>query len=179
MLDENGHEVEPSEVGQIAVKGRNLNPGYWRRPDLTRAKFLPDPNSREEHIYLTGDLGRMMPDGFLIYMGRKDSQVKIRGYRVEIAEIERALLAHPQVNEVGIVAWDREPGEKYLVAYFVPREKPGPSINELYDFLKKGLPDYMMPSAFMFLESLPLTNGKLDRTALPLPDHKRPDMRIP
>lgn len=112
-------------------------------------------------------------------MGRKDFRVKVRGYRVEIEEIESALLAHSQIREAAVVAWDREPGEKYLVAYVVPRGNPAPTINDLNDFLKKKLPDYMTPSAFVFLESLPLTNGKLDRTALPLPDHKRPDLAYP
>lgn len=178
LLDENGHEVGSNQVGEIAVLG-GLAAGYWKKPDLTGAKFVPDPSAGDETTYLTGDLGRMLPDGFLIHLGRKDFQVKIRGYRVEIAEIERALLAHPQLKEAGIVAWDREPGEKYLVAYVVSRTEPAPTIEALHDILKQTLPDYMMPSAFMFLESLPLTNGKLDRTALPLPDSKRPDMRRP
>ena len=176
LLDENGQEVGPNQVGEIAVKSRNLNPGYWRRPDLTSDKFLPDPSGGDERIYLTGDLGRILPDGFLIHLGRKDSQVKIRGYRIEIAEIERALLEHPQVKDAGVVAWDREPAEKYLVAYVVVRRDLAPMIDELRDFVRTKLPDYMMPSAFVFLESLPLTNGKLDRSALPMPNHKRPDL---
>ncbi|MGH7844015.1 MAG: non-ribosomal peptide synthetase, partial [Candidatus Binatia bacterium] len=179
LLDENGHEVGPNDVGEIAVKGRNLNPGYWRRAELTGSKFLPDPTGGEERVYLTGDLGRMMPDGFLIHLGRKDFQVKIRGYRVEIGEIERALSTHPEVRDTGVVAWDGEPGEKYLVAYVVAREDAAPTINELYDFLKGKLPDYMMPSAFVFLDSLPLTNGKLDRTALPPLDHRKPNLKCP
>jgi amino acid adenylation domain-containing protein len=179
LLDENGHEVEPGEAGEIAIKGPGLAPHYWNRPDLTKAKFLPDPNGGDDRIYLTGDLGRKLSDDFLIHLGRKDFMVKIRGYRVELGEIERALLEHPQVREVGVVASDRTPGEKYLIAYVVARYAPAPTINELYNFLKKMLPDYMMPSAFIFLESLPLTNGKLDRTALPLPDHKRPNLEQP
>jgi len=179
LLDENGHEVGPREVGEIAVRGRNLNPGYWRRPDLTGSKFLGDPSGGDERMYLTGDLGRMLPDGFLIHLGRKDFMVKIRGYRVEPAEIERALLAHPQIKDAGVAAWDREPGEKYLVAYVVSREVSAPSIDELHSFLKEKLPDYMMPSAFLFLPFLPLTNGKLDRKALPKPDDKRPELGQP
>jgi amino acid adenylation domain-containing protein len=179
LRDENGREVGPDQVGEIGVKGRGLASGYWKKPDLTGARFVSDRSAEDERIYMTGDLGRMLPDGFLIVLGRKDFQVKIRGYRVEIAEIERALLAHPQLKEAGVVAWDREPGEKYLVAYVVSRTEPAPTIEALHDFLKQTLPDYMRPSAFMFLDSLPLTNGKLDRTALPLPDSKRPDMRQP
>jgi amino acid adenylation domain-containing protein len=179
LLGENGREVGPGQVGEIAVKSRNLNPGYWRRPELTESRFLHDPTGGDERVYLTGDLGRMLPDGFLIHLGRKDFMVKIRGYRVELAEIERALLAHPQVKDAGVAAWDQEPGEKYLVAYVVPCEDAAPTTDELHNFLKEKLPDYMMPSAFMFRQSLPLTNGKLDWTALPLPDHKRPDMAHP
>ena len=114
------------------------------------------------------------------WANRKDSQVKIRGYRVEVAEIEGALLTHhPQVSEAGVVAWERVPGEKYMVAYVVPRQTPPPTIDEFYDFLKTKLPDYMLPPALVFLKSLPLTNGKLDRSALPLPGHKRPDLKQP
>ena len=177
LLNESGHEVGPGEVGEIAVKSCNLNPGYWKRSELTGAKFFADPSGGEERIYLTGDLGRMLPDGFLIHLGRKDSMVKVRGYRVEASEIERALLAHPQVKDAGVVAWDGEPGEKYLVAYVVRRENAVLSNGDLQEFLVGKLPDYMLPSAITFLESLPLTNGKLDRAGLPLLDHKRPDMR--
>jgi len=179
LLDDNGQEVECGQVGEIAVKTRYLASGYWRMPELTRAKFLPDPNGGSERIYLTGDLGQSLPDGFMIHRGRKDFQVKIRGYRIEISEIETALLGHPKVKDVGVVAWDQEPGEKYLVAYVAPHDDVAPTIDELHNFLKAKLADYMMPSAFMFLRSLPLTNGKLDRTALPRPDHKRPHFDLP
>jgi len=176
LLDENGQGVELGHVGEIAVTGRNLNVGYWNQPDLTEAKFLAGPTGSDERIYLTGDLGRIMPDGFLIHLGRKDFMVKIRGYRVELGEIEKALLTHPEVKDAGVVAWDQEPGGKYLVAYVVPRGSNALAVNELRGFLKKKLPDYTIPAIFMFLESLPLTNGKLDRTALPRPDHKRPNL---
>jgi len=176
ILHGSGHQVGPGQVGEIAVQGRGLAMGYWRQPELDKVKFLPDPSGGDERIYLTGDLGRMMPDGFLIHMGRKDSMVKIRGYRVEIGEIEKALLAHPQVQEASVAAWDREPSEKYLVAYIVSRDKPAPTINQLRDFLKEKLSDYMIPSAFVFLQSLPLINGKLDRRALPKPSNERPDL---
>jgi amino acid adenylation domain-containing protein len=179
LLDENGREVRPGELGEIAVKGRNLNPGYWRRSELMRAKFSQDGSADEERLYLTGDLGRMMPDGFLVHLGRKDFQVKIRGYRVETVEIEKELLLHPHVGEVIVVARDREPGEKVLVAYVVPARHPPPATNELYDFLRAKLPHYMLPSAFVFLEAIPLTNGKLDRSALPEPGHARPGMSRP
>ena len=178
LLDENGQRVGSGEVGEIAVKDRNLSPGYWRKPGLTNSKFLADPSGGDERIYLTGDLGRMLPDGFLIHLGRKDLQVKIRGYRVELAEIERTLVSHPQIREAVVTALDRH-GEKELAAYVVPVENPPPPMKELRDFLRGTLPVYMLPSTLMFLEELPLTNGKLDRTALPLPDHKRPNLNQP
>ena len=179
LLDENGSEVGPGERGEIAVKGRNLNPGYWRREDLTRAKFLSDPTGGDERLYLTGDLARMLPDGFLIHMGRKDLMVKIRGFRVEIGEIERALMSHPDVREAAVAAWDRDSAEKYLTGYVVPREDPTLTTEQLREFLKEKLPDYMIPSAFVLVKSLPLTNGKLDRTKLPLPEPKRPKLATP
>jgi len=179
LFDENGQEVGLGKRGMIAVKSRYLTMGYWNRPELTKITFLPDPNGANERIYLTADLGRILPDGFLIHLGRKDDQVKIRGYRVELAEIERALLSHPHIKDAGVVAWEREPGEKYLVAYIVPRQHPAPTISDFREFLRGKLPDYMMPSAFMFLDSLPVTNGKLDRTALPKPEGKRPELSQP
>ena len=179
LLNDKGEEVGSGEVGEIAVKSVWLAAGYWRNPQLTKAKFLPDPSGCDERTYLTGDLGRMLPDGFLIHLGRKDFMVKIRGYRVDISEIERALLGHDQVKEAGVVAWDHEPGETCLVAYVVPRGSPPPTIHRLNEFLRTKLPDYMIPSSFMFLESFPLTNGKLDRSALPKPGKSRPELGAP
>ena len=179
LLNGDGHEVEPGEVGEIAIKGPNLNPTYWRRPELTSEEFLPTPNGADERIYLTGDLGRMLPDGFLIHLGRKDLTVKIRGYRVETSEIEKALLAHPRVRDAGVVAWDREPGDKYLTAYIVAHENPPPTITELSSFLRTSLPDFMVPTTFVFMQSLPLTNGKLNRSELPPPGRERPQMSQP
>src|SRR5262245_477661 len=99
LLDESGKKVRPGEAGEIAVRSRFLSPGYWRMPELTKARLLPDPSSRDEKIYLSGDLGRMTPEGCLFHLGRKDLQVKIRGYRVEVAEVERVLVQHPGVKE--------------------------------------------------------------------------------
>ena len=154
LLDDNGCEVAYGEVGEITVKSRYLPLGYWDNPEINAVKFDSGPSS-DERACLTGDLGRMLPDGFLIYLGRKDSMVKIRGYRVETSEIEAALLSYPHVIDAGVVAWEREVGEKYLAAYIVPRTNPGPRIDDLRAFLSEKLPDYMMPSAFVFLESLP------------------------
>jgi amino acid adenylation domain-containing protein len=179
LLDEKGREVGPGEIGEIAVKGRNLSSAYWRKSDLTTAPFLPDKAGGDERVYLTGDLGKMLPDGFLIHLGRKDLMVKIRGYRIDISEVERALLEHPMVKEAGVAAWDRKPGEKYLVGYVVPRQESTLNVSELNEFLRRNLPDYMVPASFVFLESLPLVNGKLDRPALPLPNHQRPNLGTP
>ncbi|TMA84968.1 MAG: amino acid adenylation domain-containing protein [Deltaproteobacteria bacterium] len=121
----------------------------------------------------------MSPDGFVIHYGRKDLMVKIRGYRVDIGEVERALLEHPIIKDAGVAAWDRGPGEKYLAGYVVPRQESALNVSDLNEFLRNELPDYMVPSTFVFLKSLPLANGKLDRRALPLPDHKRPNVGRP
>ena len=120
LLGDDGQEACSNEVGEIAVKSRHLSPGYWRNPGLTQAKFSPVPAEEEKRIFKTGDLGRMSPNGCLVYLGRKDFQVKIRGHRVELAEIERALLDLGRFREVVVVSLDDHPGEQRLVAYLVP-----------------------------------------------------------
>ena len=180
LLDDNGEAVGSEQVGEIAVRSRYLAVGYWRNPGLTKSKFVPDPNGEGRRIYLTGDLGRMAPDGCLFHLGRKDFQVKIRGYRVEVSEIEMALLEHPAVKEVAVVGREVHTGDKRLVAYFVPTGQPAASVRELRNFLKERLPDYMIPSAFVMLRALPLTpNGKVDRLALPAPEGTRPELGTP
>lgn len=179
LLDELGQAVRPGEIGEIAVMGATLRLGYWRRPDLTSKIYIPGPVGTTDRLCLTGDLGIMRPDGFLIYLGRKDDQVKVRGYRVEIGAVERTLLRHPSVREAAVIARDNRDGEKFLVAYIVQRPSNSLTVNELHGFLNEALPDYMIPARFIFLESLPLANGKLDRKALPLPDPARPNLREP
>ena len=176
LLDEDGREVSPGGVGEIAVKSKYLAQVYWKNPDLTKAKFLSDPNGGQERTYLTGDLGQILPGGLLVHLGRKDLMVKIRGYRVEIAEIEMRLTQHPAVKDAGVTAWERDNGDKYLTAYIVSRGSNHATIDQLRMFLRDKLPGYMVPSTFMFLESLPITNGKLDRRALPQPNDKRPEL---
>jgi amino acid adenylation domain-containing protein len=171
IMDEAGHEVVPGEVGEIWVKSRYLASGYWRRPDLTAATFLLDPDGSDQRIFRTGDLGRMQPDGLLEHLGRKDFQVKIRGNRVETAEIEMALLDHAAVEEACVIARDDQSGEKVLAAYLVAQSRSTIGSSELRTYLKTRLPDYMIPSAFVWLAALPLNaNGKIDRAALPEPD---------
>ncbi|UCE20068.1 MAG: non-ribosomal peptide synthetase [Gemmatimonadota bacterium] len=175
LLGDNGKEVGVNEIGEIAVKSRYLSPGYGQNPDLTRQKFRPDPKGGDEPIYLTGDLGLLLPDECLVHMGRKDFQVKIRGYRVETAEIEMLLMELDTVKETVVVARTDASGDKYLSAYVVPIGDPGPAVGELRSFLEGQLPEYMMPSTFVLLDAIPLTpNGKVDRQALPAPDGTRP-----
>jgi amino acid adenylation domain-containing protein len=179
LLNESGLEVEPGQTGEIAVKGRNLTLGYWRNPELTEAKLVRDSIAGDEQIYFTGDVGRRMSDGMIIHLGRLDLMVKVRGYRVDISEIERALLTHRQIQEAAVLAWDRDSGDKRLVAYIVCHPKPAPTVNELYEFLRDKLPDYMLPASYLFMDSLPFTNGKPDRMALPEPDNSRPALPAP
>jgi non-ribosomal peptide synthetase component F/acyl carrier protein len=177
LLDESGVEVGERETGEIAVKSRYLSTEYWRQPVLTGAKFLPDPDSQDKRIYLTGDLGRKLPDGRLVYLGRKDLEVKIRGCTVAITEIETTLRGCAQVTDAAVKPWDDESGEKFLVAYIVSVSEPPPSTDELNNLVKSKLPEYMIPSEYVFLKSLPTANGKLDRHALPGAAKKRPNLR--
>jgi len=177
LLGEDGREVSLGEIGEIAVSGSSLAFGYWKEPELTGAKFLPDPGDANRCIYLTGDLGQMLSDGFLIHRGRKDLMVKIRGYRVDLREVEGALREHPTISDAAVAAWDQSSEEKYLVGYIVSHAESTMRVSELNAFLRAKLPDYMIPKAFVLLESLPLTNGKLDRSMLPQPGNQRPDLR--
>jgi aspartate racemase len=157
----------------LHIGGLGLARCYLNRPDLTQTKFIPNPfcDEPQARLYKTGDLGRYLPDGNIEFLGRLDYQVKIRGFRIELGEIEATLTQHPHVREVLVIARDDRPGDKYLVAYVVPDKGQAPTINQLRAFLKQTLPEYMVPSAFVMLDSLPLTaNGKIDRKALPLPE---------
>jgi acyl carrier protein len=164
-------------IGEIVVRSKYLSPGYWRRPDLTEAKFKSDPEGGEKRICLTGDLGMMLADGYLVHKGRKDFRVKVRGYRVELAEVEQALLSYPGVREAVVVAAKNKAGESGLTAYFTSQKDQRPAVNELRRFLEQKLPSFMSPSVIIALDSLPLTrNGKVDRSALPALDGSRPDL---
>jgi acyl-coenzyme A synthetase/AMP-(fatty) acid ligase len=177
LLGETGEEVGVNQIGEIAIKSPYLALGYWRKPDLTQAAFVPDPAGGSARIYRTGDLGCMRPDGCLEHLGRKDSQVKIRGHRVETVEIETALLEHTAVKEVVVLAQEDARGDKRLVAYVVPAGKPEPTVSELRGAVQAKLPDYMVPSVFVLLDVLPLLpNRKVDRQALPVPEMVRPDI---
>jgi amino acid adenylation domain-containing protein len=177
LLDETGREVGANQMGEIAVRSKYLALGYWGQPDLTQVAFTPDPRGGGKQLYLTGDLGMMRPDGCLIHMGRKDFQVKIRGYRVEVAEIEEALLGIDSIKAAVVHPQADEAGEQRLVAYVVTAASKAPTVGELRRALAQTLPDYMVPSAFVFMDTLPLLpNGKIDRRALPAPNHARPSL---
>jgi amino acid adenylation domain-containing protein len=179
VWDEEGKPVAPGAAGEIVVRSRYLSRGYWGRADLTDAAFLPDPEGGERRLFRTGDLGRMLPDGCLLHLGRRDFQVKIRGYRVETAELEAFLTGTAGIRDAAVTAWVDASGEQNLAVWWVPSHREAaPSIKELRSRIAAALPDYMMPASFVRLDALPLTpSGKLDRRALPDPRvvAQRPD----
>ena len=180
LIDDDGNDVGFDEVGEIIVRSKYLSPGYWNNPELTNAKFKFDAEDPNRRIYYTGDLGLMLPDGCLIHKGRKDFRVKIRGYGVDLVEVEKALLSHPGIREAVIVSPRTRSGEARLIAYFVSARDYVPTVSDLRLYLGKTLADYMIPSAFVKLDKIPLTtNGKVDRAALPEPDDKRPELSTP
>jgi amino acid adenylation domain-containing protein len=167
ILGEDGRDLGAGQVGQIAIKSRYLTPGYWRRPELTDAAFRPASADGSERIYLTGDLGRIRPDGCLEYIGRSDFRVKLRGQTIEVAEIETALLSVPVVKEAAVVAREDHPGESYLAAYITVYPGKVPTADELRSLLLQKLPAHMIPRTFLLLDAMPLSaNGKVDRRAL-------------
>jgi amino acid adenylation domain-containing protein len=174
ILDENLQPVPVGQSGELHIGGVGLARGYLNRPELTQQKFIPNPFSSEpgSRLYQTGDLVRYLPDGNIEFLGRIDHQVKIRGFRIELGEIETSLSKHPAVQQSVVVAREDVAGDKRLVAYLVlSPEQPTPNPNQLRGFLQQQLPEYMIPSAFVTLETIPLNpNGKVDRRALPAPD---------
>ena len=179
LLDEERKEVGANDVGEIAVASSYLFSGYWNQAAHTNNKVLSGDDRTDEKLYLTGDLGRMLPGGCLLYVGRKDDQVKIRGVKVEIREVEAVLSEHPQVKQAAVVALDGSGGDKYLTAYIVPFDPAGITVTAINNYLRQRIPDYMIPSACVFLSELPVMNGKVDRRALPRPDDKRPELNTP
>jgi hypothetical protein len=177
VLDPGLRPVPPGLRGELFLAGAGLARGYLGRPDLTAAAFVPDPVSGEPgaRLYRTGDLARRLADGNLEFLGRADRQVKIRGFRVEPGEVEAVLARHPAVREAAVVAREEAPGSRRLVAYFTAEPAEGtapPAPAELRTFLAAALPDFMVPSAFVLLDEMPLlASGKVDRQALPAPDH--------
>jgi amino acid adenylation domain-containing protein len=179
VLDSNLQPVPIGVSGELYIGGIGVAAGYLKRPELTAEKFITDPfrPGAGTRLYKTGDLARYRPDGNLEFRGRRDHQVKIRGFRVELGEIEAALRLHAGVREAVVVfRADGPSGNGCLVAYIVPTTAPAPDINELRDFLKKKLPEYMLPASFLMLKAMPLSpNGKIDRNALPEPPEEPQD----
>ncbi|MEM9008074.1 MAG: amino acid adenylation domain-containing protein, partial [Cyanobacteria bacterium P01_F01_bin.86] len=191
VLDKQLQPVPKGIPGELYIGGSGLARGYLNRPELTKALFIINPFIQEikgikdeidrslhsEHLYRTGDLVRYLSDGNLEFLGRLDNQVKVRGFRIELGEIEAVLRQHPGVRDIVVLARENEPGDKRLVTYVVPHQGKFLGISDLQLFLKQKLPEFMVPSIFMLLKSLPLTaNGKVDRQSLPLPDITRPDL---
>ena len=179
ILDRDSNPVPIGVPGELHIGGRSLARGYLNRPDLTADKFIPNPFSSlaGARMYKTGDLARQLADGNIEYIGRTDHQVKIRGFRIELGEVETALAQHFAVRQAIVSTHQDVRGEKRLVAYVVGDHEHGPTANDLRAFLKDRVPEYMVPSVFMLLESIPvMPNGKADRGALPKPDQTRPEM---
>jgi amino acid adenylation domain-containing protein len=189
VLDSNLNVVPIGVAGQLYVGGLSLTRGYLHRQDLTAERFIPNPFSSEPgtRLYKTGDLARYLPDGSIEFLGRADQQVKIRGYRIELGEVEAVLCQHPAVKETVVLAQEdleksksaiaRAEMGKRLIAYVVPADKQLCAPRELRRVLKQKLPEYMIPSAFVVLDALPLNpNGKIDRRALPEPEESGPEV---
>jgi amino acid adenylation domain-containing protein/non-ribosomal peptide synthase protein (TIGR01720 family) len=179
VVDADYQIVPVGVMGELFTGGVGVGRGYLNHPELTAERFVPDPFSNEPglRIYRTGDLVRRLPDGNLDFIARVDNQVQIRGHRVELGEIEAVLRQHSELQQA-LVTVREEDGQKRLVAYFVARPPVGPGFRELRLFLRQRLPDFMVPSAFVALESLPVTsNGKVDFKALPAPgvSHNEPN----
>ncbi|MCP4664192.1 MAG: amino acid adenylation domain-containing protein [bacterium] len=192
LLDERREPVLVGTPGELCVGGPGLARGYQERPALTAVSFVPDPFSSEPgmRMYRTGDLGRYLPDGRIEFLGRIDHQVKVRGYRIELGEIEAVLSDHPAVDHCAVVAREeavggRRPLPARLVAYVVAADSEPAPVAELRQLLKQRLPEYMVPAAYVTLDTLPLTpSGKVDRAALgrralPAPGRENLELRAP
>ena len=168
-MDDNG---QPTEIyGEIVLKSPYVALGYWQREELTQYAFSGSLKPDSLRQFRTGDLGRYRPDGALEFRGRKDHQIKLRGFRIELGEIECVLIQHPAIQNAVVLCLEDISDEKQLVAYIVRADGSQLFPDRLLTYLKTKLPDYMLPSAFVVVETIPLTpNGKIDRRALPKPD---------
>src|SRR5579859_901429 len=168
ILDEEKRPVRDGAAGEIYVAGANMGRGYRGRPDLTSERFVENPFHRGARMYRTGDVGRWLPNGDIAFLGRVDEQIKVRGYRVEPTEVATVLGRHSAIESCLVTASENLPGEKQLVAYVVPAKGAQLSARVLREFLLERLPDYMVPSAFVRIASVPVTaQGKVNRAALP------------
>ncbi|MEH2082675.1 MAG: amino acid adenylation domain-containing protein [Nostoc sp.] len=181
VLDRHLQPVAIGVVGELHIGGQGMARGYLNLPELTAEKFIPNSFSNKpgERLYKTGDLARYRCDGTLEFLGRIDNQVKLRGFRIELGEIEATLLEHPGVQESVVVVHEDASGNQRLVAYIVLRADLSTSISELSQFLKQKLPEYMVPSAYLQLDALPLTsNGKINRKSLLVVEEFRPELKV-
>ncbi|MBD2095650.1 amino acid adenylation domain-containing protein [Trichocoleus sp. FACHB-591] len=176
LLNECQQPVPMGVPGEIYIGGANVARGYWQQAELTEKRFISNPlklqnASYASLLYKTGDLARYLPDGTIAFLGRADDQVKIRGFRIELGEVESVLRQHPDVRSLAVIKREDQPNQPQLVAYMVRQTPDTPGLTEsLRSFLAARLPEYMVPSAFVSLKSIPLTaNGKVDRQALPAP----------
>jgi amino acid adenylation domain-containing protein len=173
ILDEQRQQLGVGIAGEMYVGGAGVARGYLNRPELTAERFIQNPGleqGKSGKLYKTGDLARYLPNGDIEYLGRIDNQVKLRGFRIELGEVEAVINQHPVVAEAVVMVREDQPGDQRLVAYLVTTIGVPLNIAELRESLKQQLPDYMVPAAFMGMESIPLTtNGKIDRSALPPP----------
>jgi amino acid adenylation domain-containing protein len=172
VLDRDLQPLPAGAPGDLYISGLGLSRGYWHRCELTAEKFIPHPFSEipGDRMYKTGDRARYLADGRLECLGRTDAQVKLRGYRIELGEIEAKLNEHPGIKQAVVVARERTPGDKHLVAYLAVESTTAPGHDELRGLLREWLPEHMIPSVFVKMEALPrMPNGKIDRTRLPEP----------
>jgi polyketide synthase PksJ len=184
IVDKEGTVVEDIGVGEIVVACQHLALGYWNDKTASEEVFFHDPDLGP--LYRTGDLGRLMADGSIEIMGRKDSQLKIRGFRIEVGEIETTLLNHPLIKEAAVIARTDDQGNAHLYGYYVPGPSPAApgketmlTVSEIRKYLSGELPEYMIPSYYIELQQMPLTpNGKVDRQRLPEPESIRPQLGV-
>lgn len=180
IVDEQLNLMPEGETGELCIAGRCVAEGYLNQPELTARKFteIPQANGKGLRIYRTGDLARFLPNKEIEFLGRKDDQVKIRGYRIELGEIEILLNNQENIRQAIVVAREDIPGQKRLVAYLVSAGN-NKDTQSLRQAIEQHLPDYMMPSAFVWLDELPKTsNGKVDKKSLPKPGIKRPELSV-
>ena len=182
ILDDYNQLVPPGSTGRLFIGGDGLARGYLGNDELTGQRFISDPFSADSssRLYDTGDLARMHPKGFVECIGRNDSQVKVRGFRIELGEIESVLNDYDSVSKAAVIVWEESPGDHKLAAYYETSAEPKPGNSELRGFLRTKLPEYMVPSYFISMDSMPLTpNGKIDRKALPAPNTHEVSSELP
>lgn len=181
LLDPDGNQVPTGVIGEIYVGGEGVACGYLNKPQQNQERFVSNPFDQDSltRLYRTGDLGRFLTNGDLEYLGRLDHQVKIRGFRIEIGEIQVVISQFPGVQENIVVVYGEKSDDQQLIAYLVCEPGTQPTIETLRHHLQQQLPDYMVPSQFIYLDKFPLTaNGKIDRQALPLPEISRANLEV-